>query len=504
MGPTPSAERRDVRLAIIGAGLAGITVGLRLRATGLNDFVILDRGDEVGGVWRENTYPGVAVDTPSAIFSLSTHPNPRWSRSYGLGQEILEYTRDVVRSEGLGPHFRFGHEVLSASWDPDAHWWVIETSQGTYRARFLVSAAGLVTDASYPDVPGLSTFPGPCFHSSQWDHSVDLTGRRVAVVGTGASAVQFVPAIAPEVAQLHVLQRTAAWVVPKKDRPRSEKTQKLRAAVPAVMHAERAYMSVLTEVFASARRFQVLRKFMESVCLKHLARQVPDPELRAKLTPDFWYMCKRPLISNDYLPAFNRDNVTLHTGGLAAVEDNVVVAGDGTRIEADVLILNTGFQTGIALPIARRIRGIGQQLLADYWDDDLRAYKGICVPGFPNLFLTLGPNAASGVNSALVFVEAQARYIADAMRRFAGDDTAVVEVREEAERQWTSLVRRISAKTSYELGGCRSYYQNRKGQNIIMWPGFTPSYRRYTRTFDPRAYRLTPAAELAPAAGRTS
>lgn len=504
MGTTLSADRRDVRLAIIGAGFSGITVGLRLLATGLNDFVIFDRAEKMGGVWRDNTYPGVAVDTPSAIYSLATHPNPRWSRSYGLGAEILEYTRDVALKGGLEPHFRFGHDVLDACWDAEANRWVIETSKGTYRARFLVQAAGLVSDASYPDVPGLSTFPGPCFQSSAWDHSLDLTGWRVAVAGTGASAVQFVPAIAPEVAQLHVLQRTASWVVPKRDRSRSAKTQKLRSAVPAVMHAERAMMSLLTEVFASARRFRVLRKFMESVCLKHLERQVPDPELRAKLTPAFWYMCKRPLISNDYLPTFNRENVTLHTGGLVAVDGNAVVAGDGSRTEVDVLILNTGFEIGIASPIARRIRGVGGQLLSDYWGDDLRAYKGISVPGFPNLFHTLGPNAASGVNSALVFIEAQARYIADAMRRFASDDTAVAEVREEAERKWTSRVRKASGKTSYELGGCRSYYQNRKGQNVIMWPGFTPSYQLHTRTFDPEAYHLTPAKELAPSAGGSS
>jgi len=503
MGPTLSADRRDVRLAVIGAGFSGITVGLRLLATGLNDFVILERADVVGGVWRDNTYPGVAVDTPSAIYSLSTHPNPRWSRSYGLGSEIFEYTRDLARTGGLEPHFRFGHDVLSAAWDPDANRWVIETSKGTYRARFLVSAAGLVADPSYPDVPGLSTFPGPCFHSSRWDHSLDLKGQRVAVVGTGASAVQFVPAIAPEVAQLHVLQRTASWVLPKTDHTRSAKSKKLRAAVPAVMHAERAVTSLLTEVFASARRFQVLRKFMESVCLKHLERQVANPKLRAKLTPDFWYMCKRPLISNDYLPTFNRQNVTLHTGGLVAVEGNVVVAGDGTRTEVDILILNTGFEIGITSPIARLIRGVGQ-LLADYWGDDPRAYKGISVPGFPNLFMMQGPNASSGVSSALVFAEAQARYIADAMRRFASDDIAVAQVSEEAEREWTSRIRKLSGKTSYELGGCRSYYQNRKGQNVVMWPGFTPSYQLSTRTFDPGVYRLTPAEELAPSAGRAS
>ncbi|MBG0855779.1 NAD(P)/FAD-dependent oxidoreductase [Streptomyces spinoverrucosus] len=485
--------RRDVRVAVIGAGFSGIAMGIRLLRKGLHDFVILERAAEVGGVWRDNTYPGVGVDTPSKLYSLSTDPNPHWSRLFAMGDQLFDYTRDVAERRGLLPHIRFEHRVDEARWSPDERLWVIATSKGVYRARFLISAAGVVADPSYPDVPGLEEFPGECFHSARWNHDHDLRGRRVAVIGTGSSSVQFVPLIQPQVAELHVVQRTAAWVRPKVDRPIPERAQRRLRRHPRLMTAERGLFYLITEALAAGRRFGVLRSRFQKTCLKHLQKQVPDPELRRKLLPDFEYMCKRPLISNDYLPALCEPNVTLHTGGLVEVRGNTVLAGDGTKAEVDTLILNTGFDIGVTSPIAQRIHGRGGISLADYWGDDPRGYKGITVPEFPNLFMLQGPNATSGVSSALMFSEAQAVYVADALQRFAKADVETVEVRAERAGAWTRWVRRMSKRTVYEVGGCRSYYLNRKGENVVMWPAWSAGYQLRTRRFDTAAYRVTRA-----------
>ncbi|MFE4667514.1 flavin-containing monooxygenase [Streptomyces sp. NPDC056734] len=483
-----------MRVAVIGAGFSGIAMGVRLLREGVQDFAIFERDTEVGGVWRDNTYPGVGVDTPSKLYSLSTDPYPDWARLFAKGDQLLAYTREVVARHRLLPHLRFGHAVEDARWDPDEGMWVLTTSRGVYRARFLISAAGAVADPSVPDVPGLADFPGVRFHSARWDHDHDLRGRRVAVIGTGASAVQFVPLIQPLVAELHVVQRTAAWVMPKADHAIPERTRRRLRRRPALMAAERLLYYAITEAVAAGRRVRVIRAQFEKVCLKHLDAQVPDPELRRRLRPDFEYMCKRPLISNDYLPALGSPNVTLHTGGLVEVRGSTVIAGDGGKAEVDTVILNTGFDIGITSPIARRIHGAHGVSLAGYWADDPRGYKGVTVPGFPNLFLMQGPNATSGVSSALMFGEAQAGYIADALRRFARNDIATVHVRPDREREWTRRVRKMSARTTYEVGGCRSYYLNRKGENVVMWPAWTAGYQLRTRRFDPRAYDLTHAS----------
>ncbi len=489
-----SPETVDVRVAVIGAGMSGIAMGVRLLRLGLQDFVILERAAEVGGVWRDNTYPGIGVDTPSKLYSLSTDPNPHWSHMYAKGEELFGYTRHVVDRHGLRPYIRFEHTVDEARWNGNEQRWIIDTAQGVYRARFLISAAGLVADPSYPDVPGLAAFPGVAFHSANWNHDHDLRGRNVAVIGTGASAVQFVPEIAEQVARLHVLQRTPAWVMPKMDQAIPEPARRRLARTPGLMLAQRMLFYAITEAVSSARRFRPVRRVFERVCRNNLDKQVPDPELRRKLQPDFEFMCKRPLISNDYLPALGKPNVTVHTGGLVEVRGSTVVAGDGTKADVDTLILNTGFDIGITSPIARRIHGNAGMTLAAYWGDDPRAYKGITIPGFPNLFVMQGPNASSGVSSALMFAEAQATYIADALRRFARHDVATVEVRQESERTWTRWVRDMSARTTYEVGGCRSYYLNRKGENVVMWPAWTLGYQLRTRHFDPDAYLVTTSA----------
>ncbi|MDV8071392.1 NAD(P)/FAD-dependent oxidoreductase [Rhodococcus sp. IEGM 1366] len=481
---------KDFGTVVIGAGFSGLAMGLRLRKRGIADFVILERSDEVGGVWRDNTYPGVGVDTPSKIYALSTDPNPNWSRLFARGDELLEYTRQVARRYDLVRQIRFNTSVNAAHWDPAANRWRIETDQGTYTAQVLITAAGLVADASLPAVPGVNDFEGEWFHSSNWNHHLDLIGRKVAVIGTGASAIQFVPEIAPDVAELHVVQRTPSWVRPKDEIMISKKAQRRLARFPALLKLERAAFYGITEVFSSARRAKLIRRKFQQVSLNHLNAQVPDPELRAKLLPDFEFMCKRPLVSNDFYPALQRPNVELHTGGLTEVRANSVITGNGEEVEVDTIIYNTGFDIGVTSPIARVVHDAEGRTLADHWGDNPRAYKGVSVPGFPNLFVMQGPNATSGVSSSLIFAEAQALYIASALRTISARDIATFEVKASAEAKWTKWVRKLSTKMVYETGGCVSYYLNSKGDNVVMWPTWSASYQLRTRTFDADAYHL--------------
>lgn len=484
--PGPSSPRHS-RVAVVGAGFTGLAVGLALLRRGVHDFVLLERADDVGGVWRDNTYPGVGVDTPSPLYQLRAMTNPDWSDLYAPGHEVQDYARRLAHSTGLLSHVRFGAEVHAARWDPSAARWRIDTPHGEFTADVFVSAAGLVADPKRPDVPGLSGFDGPVFHSARWDHSAELAGKRVAVVGTGATAVQLVPELQPRVAELHVLQRTPAWIMPKPERPVGDRTRRVLASSPVLSRMQFDLIYAGAEVLAATRRSRLLRATLSRVGHRHMAEQVPDPQLRARLTPDFDYACKRPLVSNTYLPAMCAPNTTLHTGGLARIEGNTVVSGDGSTAEVDAIVLTTGFEVGATAPIAHRIHDAQGRSLHEHWGAYPRAYLGMSMPGFPNLFLMQGPNATSGASSTLLFSEAQARYVADAVCRMAADGIRSIDVRPEVERRWTAWVRRRSARTVYETGGCSSYYQNDEGRNVVMWPANTAEYQLRTRRF-----RLSP------------
>ncbi|MEQ3552183.1 NAD(P)/FAD-dependent oxidoreductase [Pseudonocardia nematodicida] len=478
-GPSP----RHSRVAVVGSGFTGLAVGLALLRRGVHDFVLLERADDVGGVWRDNTYPGVGVDTPSPLYQLRAMTNPDWSAFYAPGHEVQDYARRLARSTGLLSHVRFGADVLSARWDDGETCWRIDTPLGEFTADVLVSAAGLVADPKLPDVPGLAEFDGPVFHSARWDHATELAGKRVAVVGTGATAVQLVPELQPVVSELHVLQRTPAWIMPKPERPVGERTRRAIAASPTLSKVQFDLIYAGAEVLAATRRSKWLRDTLTKVGRRHLAAQVPDPELRERLTPGFDYACKRPLVSNTYLPAMNAPNSMLHTGGLARVAGNTVVSGDGTSAEVDAIVLTTGFEVGATAPIAHRIHDARGRSLHDHWGAYPRAYLGMNYPGFPNLFLMQGPNATSGASSTLLFSETQARYVADAVCRMADEGISALDVRPEIEARWTERIRRRSSRTVYETGGCSSYYQNDEGFNVVMWPANTLEYQLRTRRF---------------------
>jgi cation diffusion facilitator CzcD-associated flavoprotein CzcO len=479
--------QRHSRIAIIGAGFGGIGTAIRLRQRGYHDVVVFDRGGDVGGAWRDNSYPGCACDVPSHLYSFSFAPNPGWSRSFSPQPEILNYLRRCVVDYDLRPRLRLDHEVRQAAWDEPSRRWVLDTSRGRYTADILVAAGGLLCEPSVPDLPGLETFAGTAFHSARWDHGYDLAGRRVAVVGTGASAVQFVPAIAGKVARLNLFQRTPAWVVPRRDRPLSAAKRAFFGRFPAAQRALRAGIYWARESNAIAFLHPVLMPLAQRTALRHLRAAVPDPNLRARLTPGYTLGCKRVLLSDDFYPALARDNVELVTDPIAEVRPDAVVTRDGVAHPVDTIIFGTGFHVTDS-PLARLVRGRDGRSLAEAWRDTMQAYQGITVSGFPNLFLLLGPNTGLGHNSVVFMIECQISYLLRALAHLDRTGTTAIEPTLPAQRTFVASVDRRMRGTVWSQGGCRSWYLDANGRNSTLWPGYTWTYWLRTRRFDPGAY----------------
>src|SRR4051794_22483322 len=479
----------DVQIAIVGSGFSGIGLAVRLRMEGVEDFVVLERGDGVGGTWHYNTYPGCACDVPSHLYSFSFAPNPDWTRTYSRQPEIRAYLRRVVEDFGVAPKGRLNCEVTQASWGDDAKRWVLDTSHGEIRARGLVSGTGPLVEPKRPNFPGLADFAGPAFHSARWDHSVDLRGKRVASIGTGASAIQYVPAIAPEVERLYVIQRTPPWVMPHSARPISRWERRLFKTLPFAQRALRGGIY-------SARELMVLgfvkqpqgMKLLEKVGRRHMERALKDPQLIARATPAYTVGCKRILPSNDWYPALARENVELVTAGVTEVRPRSIVLADGRELEVDALIFGTGFQV-IDMPVGRLVRGRDGRTLADVWDGSPRAHLGCTVPGFPNLFILLGPNTGLGHSSMVYMIESQIAYVLDALRSMRERGAAVVEVRPEAEARFNAEVQQRMQGTVWNTG-CTSWYQDANGNNPTLWPDWTWRFRRRTARFDPNEYVL--------------
>jgi cation diffusion facilitator CzcD-associated flavoprotein CzcO len=481
---------KQVRAVIVGSGFAGLGMAVRLKQAGIHDLVILERAGEVGGTWRDNTYPGAACDVPSNLYSFSFAPNPHWTRSFSPQPEIQDYLCRVADDFGLRPHLRFNHEVRQARFDEATGRWHVDTSGGTYDAQVLITATGALSDPSIPDLPGLERFAGTTFHSARWRHDHDVTGERVAVIGTGASAIQFVPQIQPAVGKLHVFQRTPPWIMPRWDRAFSGLERFLFRHLPLTQRLARNGIYWGREGFVIGFAHQPrLMKVAELVARRYLAAQVPDPELRAKLTPSYTIGCKRILISDDYLPALGQPNVELVTGGIAEIREHSIVIADGSEREIDTIIFGTGFHV-TDIPVASRVRGRDGVLLADYWQGGMHAHRGTTVPGFPNFFVLVGPNTGLGHSSQVFMIEQQINYVVDALRHLDGRGAATVEVRPEAEAEWNEGVQAAMAGTVWTSGGCASWYLDEAGRNTTLWPGFTWQFRRHTRRFDVAAYRF--------------
>jgi cation diffusion facilitator CzcD-associated flavoprotein CzcO len=479
-----------VDVAVVGAGFAGLGMAVKLRAMGVREFVVLERADDIGGTWRDNVYPGAICDVPSHLYSFSFAPNPDWTRSFSPQSEIQAYLRTCATAHGLWPHIALRHEVTGADWDPVAGNWRVSTAGGSLRARVLVLAVGALSEPRVPALPGLAEFAGTVFHSADWDGSRDLAGARVAVIGTGASAVQIVPAIQPRVEHLTLFQRTPAWVVPHWNRRITSAERWAYRHAPVLQSVVRStlYWSRESYAIGFTRRPGMLG-VAERMARRHLERQVPDPELRAKLTPDFRIGCKRILLSNEYYPAITRPNVTLATGGAREVRPNGVLDASGVEHPVDTIVFATGFRV-TDMPAARWLRGRDGQSLGEAWADGMHAYRGTTVPGFPNLFLLVGPNTGTGHTSQVFMIEAQLDYIVDAIRTLRAGAVRSLEVRADVEQRYVEQVQRRMSRTVWKLGGCSSWYLDPAGRNTTLWPDFTYRFRWMLRRFDPAAYHV--------------
>ena len=487
------------RVAVIGSGFAGLGMAIRMKQAGIEDFVVLERADEVGGTWRDNSYPGCQCDVPSHLYSFSFMPNPNWSRTYSTQPEIEAYLRRCAEEGGVTSHLRFGCDVVSADWDEGWRVWRIETSRGPLTAEVLVAGSGPMSEPTVPAIPGLGSFEGTVFHSAEWDHGHDLRDRRVAVVGTGASAIQFVPQIQPEVSGLHLFQRTPPWILPHPDRPTSRFERLLYRLFPPAQKLARAavYLSREPMVLGLVHNPRLLR-LLERVAQRHLRRQVADPELRRRLRPHYRIGCKRILLSDDWYPALAQPNVELVTEAIRQVRPEGIETADGTLHEVDTIIFGTGFK--VTDPsIAHRVRG-RNGLLAEAWRERMEAYLGTAVAGFPNFFMLIGPNTGLGHNSMVFMIESQLNYVVDCIRTMDERGLGSVELRPEAQREFNADLQRRLEGTVWESGGCASWYLDSRGCNRTIWPRQTWSFRRLTRSFDLESYSVAPRPEGAPAA----
>lgn len=476
------------RLVIIGTGFSGLGAAIRLLQSGERDFVVLERGDDVGGCWRDNTYPGVQCDVQSVVYSFSFAPNPAWTREFPWGGEIHTYLRACADRFGVRPFLRLHTEVLDAAWDEGAQRWRLETTKGQYTADFLVSGHGALSAPATPPLPGLERFQGPTFHSARWRHDVPLGGKRVAVIGTGASAIQIVPAIQPQVSRLFLFQRSPAWILPRPDFAVSAARRFFHRALPLTQRLARAFRFGMleTRVLGILTRPELMQ-LAEREARRYLRAQVADEGLREQLTPKYPMGCKRILLSNDFYPALSQPNTSLVTTALRELTPTGVVTEDGFHREVDVVVLCTGFHVA-AHPMTRKIRGRDGRTLAEHWEHDARAYLGVTVPGFPNLFLLgSGPHTGLGHNSIVYMIEAQVEYLLAALAGLRTSGAATLEVREEVARGFTDEMQGRLRETIWSAG-CSSFYLDAKGRNVALWPGFATTYRRRTRRFRAEQY----------------
>lgn len=480
-----------VKLVIVGAGFSGLAMANRLRQSGREDFLILERAQEIGGVWQLNTYPGCACDVPSHLYSLSFAPNPEWSHTYSAQPEIREYLQRTADRFGLRPFIRTGVALKSATWsEPDGRW-TLETSAQRITCEVFISAVGPLTEPSWPEVPGLDRFEGTLMHSARWDHELDLRGKRVASVGTGASAIQYVPQIADQVAQLHIFQRTPPWVMPHGNRRISDLERTLYRTVPMLQELVRRGVYWARELLVVGLTKQPrMLGLLKRVGQLHMARAIADPQLRAKITPDYAVGCKRILPSNHWYPTLAKANVELIDGGLAEVRGHTVIAVGGSEREVDVIILGTGYHVA-DIPIADHVFGVRGRRLREAWAGTARAYLGTSIPDFPNFFMLLGPNTGLGHSSMVYMIESQVDHVFAALRIRERAGCAVIEVWPEVHARYNAEIDERMRSTVWELGGCQSYYVDETGRNAVIWPDWTWRFRRLARRDPGDAYRLT-------------
>jgi len=491
--PYTSGSEIPVDVLIIGGGFSGLCMAIKLLEAGMDSFLLLEKSDDIGGTWYDNRYPGCACDIPSHLYSFSFEPSPDWSRMYPGQPEIHDYLRRCVERYGLEPYIRLNTRFEEATWDQSEGVWHATAGQGMkIRARVIVSGVGALHVPQYPKLNGIERFAGPAFHSSNWNHDVSLEGKNVGVVGTGASAIQFVPQIAPRVGKLYLFQRTPPWIVPRMDFAMPEKWRKRFRRFPMVMRAFRQFIFWRQEFrVLGFLGNQFVRGKATEIARHHLEKHIKDPKLRAALTPHYELGCKRVLVSDDYYPALTRPNVELVTDGIQEVREHSIVTADGVERPIDVLIYGTGFRATEPL-IGIRLFGRNGVEIHDAWRDRMSAFLGITVSGFPNLFLLLGPNTGLGHNSVVLMIEAQVNYVMSCLQLMKRRKSHVIEVRPETQERFVAEIHRRLQSTVWQSGGCKSWYQDqRTGENVALWPGSVVAYVRRTKYASLGDYQLS-------------
>jgi cation diffusion facilitator CzcD-associated flavoprotein CzcO len=481
---------RTYDVIIIGSGFGGQAAALALRKRGITDFIMLERRDFLGGTWCQNTYPGAAVDVPSPLYSIAGEPYP-WSQLYADQAELRDYTEHLLAKHGLDRQAITGAEVVDLEWCGDA-WQVRTAERGSYRARFVIDASGPLSNPWVPPFPGREAFAGDAFHSNAWDHTVDYRGKRVAVVGTGASAAQVIPALQPEVAQLHVFQRTPHWVMPRPDRHFTPRQRRMVSSGPGSRALRSAiYWSFEGRVLGFRYSETFMRVVARNSALRHLQDQIQDPDLRARLTPDYEIGCKRIILSNTLYPALAAENTTLHdrSGGIDRLDATGIVTSSGAHVDLDVIIWATGFDATDGMT-AYPVVGRDGRLLSKTWDPFPRAYLGTAVPGYPNFFLITGPNTGTGHTSAVFMIESQLAYITRAIEAVRSSGATAIEVTPKAEGDYTRRIQRALQRTVWVRGGCASWYQSESGRIVAMYPDFSFRFRLAAKRFRPEHHVL--------------
>jgi cation diffusion facilitator CzcD-associated flavoprotein CzcO len=498
-GARPPAGTRP-SVAIVGAGFGGIGAGVMLARAGYREVTIFERGERVGGVWNHNTYPGAACDVPSHLYEFSFAPNPRWSRRYSPRAEIQEYVERVAAQHGVLDRVRTNTEVSDASWDEKHARWTLRTSAGTHDADVLIAACGQLSVPKLPATGGIDDFAGPAFHTAEWRHDVALDGRRVAMIGTGCSAIQTGPAIAPIVAQLDVYQRSPGWTVAKMDFAYSERAKRAFERFPALQRLDRAANFAFHEFGALAMtREPLLLAPFRAMGRRQIKKAISDPVLREKVTPKDEVGCKRVMLTDDWYPTLTRENVELVTDPIARITPTGVRTADGIERPADVIVFATGFQThGFVAPM--RITGAGARTLEEVWGERPRAYLGLTVPGFPNMFLLYGPNTNGGTGSVIETIEAGANHVIAALRALERSRARQIQITRAAADAFDRELRAALARTVWHTG-CTSWYVDENGNDPNQWPWLWSTYKRRTSRLDPGAYEIGGPSAPAPPAG---
>lgn len=475
---------------VVGAGISGIAAAYNMSKVGYNDYIVLEKASRVGGTWRDNNYPGCGCDVPSALYSFSFSPSHKWSHLFAKQPEILNYLEEVVEKYDLGGKIEFNQELINAHWVEEEKIWKITTSKESYQARTVIFTTGPITEPSMPKLKGIETFNGEMFHSARWNHDYDLTGKRVAVIGTGASAIQFIPQIQPVVKQLYVFQRTAPWVLPKADMYLNETAKGFFAQFPVIQKTWRGSISQILNGINFGLRNPKLLEPVSFLSRKLLKLQVKDERLLKDITPNFTIGCKRLLFANNYYPALQQDNVSLIPHGLVEIEGNTVISANGQRQEVDIIIWGTGFEVSHP-PIGKRVTNADGQLLSDLWKESSpEAYLGTSIENLPNAFLVLGPNILV-YDSFIGIAEAQIEYILDGLLKMKAQNFNRFEIKQNVIQQHNKKVQKHLQTTVFNSGGCKSYYLDANGRNFAAWPWSLKALRQQLSVMDLKNYHIS-------------